>query len=169
MDFQKYITAIELMNKVVDAAKLPVPEGGEKYTLPCIAWDELYEFIYLNFANPVSAKLENEYVAECIDRVTGKNSTEETKKSVEAEIQECQDMLGICEMNVILDKIKALPPEFTDMIFPVAIARYLLCRGWSDARGDIAINPGKLKTFNEFMNRYSTMIINSVRSVRGSK
>ena len=152
MNLQKYITAVNLMNNVVEAAKQPIPEGGSIYTLPCKAWDELYEFIYPNFDSPVSAHKE---VTELAD-----------KKLIENEIQECQDMLRIGDMDVILEKIKALPPEFTDMVFPVAIARFLLCIGWDDRRGKIAIAPAKLTTFDEFHKRYGKMIISSAQRRR---
>ena len=52
-----------------------------------------------------------------------------------------------------MDKLATLPPYFSEVIFPVSVARYML------RELQIPLNHRKLATFGEFHKRYGTMIL----------
>ena len=101
------------------------------------AWDHMFTYIHAHFPVPLTSCAP--YDAQFT--VAEKN-----------EVLDCREML---QMNAteFMDKLATLPPYFTDVIFPVAIGRYMI--------RDLAmpINHRKLTTFQEFHKRYSTMIL----------
>ncbi len=103
-----------------------------------LTWDHLFEYIHHNWDVPSSAS------ATWWHQQSG---------DVRAELVDCRKMLemGMEELEV---RLESLPPYFTEAIFPVAVARYLL--------RDLAIpmDHRRTKTFKEFHDRYGRMILN---------
>lgn len=156
--YAKYIKALELMDAVIATKSIEPPEEGwigcylengtykprKNATLdhPCnAAWDEAYTFIHANFVIPES-------MSDGSDRYN----------SVHAEVALCKPLIdgtyppGSAEM---IAAIRAIPPVIAEVVFPVAIARFLL------RDHQIPVSHLKLKTFREFHKRYATMILSS--------
>lgn len=134
----KYQTAIELMIDVI-AWQNVVEDAAAR-------WDCLYDYIHENFDAPASSYSNQTFFA-----LKG-----EKPKEVKQEIEECREMLRNHGAEELIARIEAIPPEYSDMIFPVAIARYLL----RDCR--VPIHPNMVKTFNEFHQRYGPMILGTI-------
>lgn len=134
----KYQTAIELMVDVIQW-KSNAEDAAAR-------WDILYEYIHENFDAPASSYPNQTFFALKGDK----------PKAVEQEIKECREMLRNHGAEELISRIEAIPPEYSDMIFPVAIARYLL----RDCR--VPIHPNMVKTFDEFHQRYGPMILGTL-------
>jgi hypothetical protein len=152
MAYEKYITATNLMSDCVAAHNEDPEQGPKNFSWSndkChTAWDECYAFVHANFQDPATAIVDGETFAECVARIGA--------ATCENEVQLCRELLAIGrENNELLNKIKTLPPVFAEVIFPVALARYML----RDARMTISAN--KLNTFKEFYRRYANMIMES--------
>jgi hypothetical protein len=128
--YEKYVDALKLMDATIAANKDEDRKGvSEK-------WDELYTFIHANFIVPDSAKGGFEFKAEydlCRPLIDG------TFAAPSAELEE---------------QIRKIPPVILEVVWPVAIARYLL----RDVR--IVWDHRKSSTFTEFHHRYGNMILN---------
>ena len=90
------------------------------------AWDDLYRFIHENFECPKNYLVEINDVAEFF----------------------------LHSRDEILRRLREKPPEYSEQLFPIAIARHLL----RDCGIDINLNNST--TFDEFYRRYGSIIIN---------
>jgi len=129
----KYQTALDLMNAVI----------AVKHDIDLIAtsWDQLYSYIHEHFEAPASMSYPIFH----------------TKKSdmpaeIAQEIQDCYAMLRVHNETEVLARLAAIPPEYSDTIFPVAIARYLILYQKVFPRVEM------LKTFKEFHKRYGPAV-----------
>ena len=146
MNFDKYTRAIELMNAVpgysLDRLTLDAPKElvAETHT----RWDDLYTFVFANFDCPVSYHELGEY-----NRVaTWAHENEEARQ----DIIDLYELLRNQKQDEVLARLTAIPPEYRDSVFPVAIARYLL------AYKQLKMQPNMLTTFKEFCSRYAVMV-----------
>ena len=154
-DFQKYTRAIELMNAVPDTIFRPHGQGPQRdadLVESCARWDELYTFVHANFARP------NTYheFGEREDVAKWAHENEEARM----DIVDVHELLCKQKQDEVLARLMAIPPEYRDTVFPVAIARYLLCYR------KVSIDPRMLTTFEEFHNRYAVMIFEGVELQR---
>jgi len=143
----KYQTALMLIRPVIEATVY-----GDHVEVNR-TWDDLYSFLHENFAAPGTTLT---YFTRGPRRGRS-NYTEIAHKSRsredwEAEILECQWMLTH-NREELVDHLRSRPPEYSDRVFPVAIARYLL----RDC--NVPVEPAKTTTFDEFHRRYAVMII----------
>jgi len=143
----KYQTALMLIRPVIEATVYGDHAEANR------AWDDLYSFLHENFAAP-ETKLTYFTRGPQIGR---SNYTEIARKARshddwDAEIAECQWMLGH-NREELVEHLRSRPPEYSDRVFPVAIARYLL----RDC--NVPVDTALLKTFDEFHCRYAVMII----------
>lgn len=141
----KYQTALMMIRPVIEATVYGDHAEANR------TWDDLYSFVHENFAAP------NTTLTYLNDKTGRSNYAEIAHKSLsredwEAEIGECQWMLSHNAQELV-EHLRARPPEYSDMVFPVAIARYLL----RDCR--VPVEAAKLTTFKEFHQRYAVMII----------
>ena len=154
--YEKYITALRLMDAVISVKDAPTPPEGwmitprgydpndltKKERAPGIlhpvnlAWDELFTFVHSNFETPVSAaRGRTDYKEEydlCRPFIDG---------TYRAPSQELEGM------------IRSIPPVILDVVWPVSIARLLL-RDHS-----VPFNHRLSTTFKEFHDRYGHMIL----------
>ena len=141
--YAKYIETLRLMTEVVGV--------GNNDELINPAWDQLYTFIHANFPVPKSS-------VKNFDDATTHQTIKfcyETSTGME-EINECFDMLvGNHSQEEILQRLGSMPPGYSDEIFPVAIARFLL------RYQNVRVDHRKLTTFDEFHVRYGAMIFGS--------
>lgn len=135
---EKYTKAIELMNAV--------DVNGDNV---CKQWDDLFTFLHTNFPIPAASK-------KAKPDLTYKDIAELITDEDRAYISECTHLLKVDKVDDVLEKITKLPPDYSDVLFPVAIARYLL------AYKGVRFLINQLTTFSEFHDRYSVMVIESV-------
>jgi len=133
----KYQTALDLMNTVI-ASKHDVH-------LTATSWDQLYNYIYEHFEAPASTSYPIFYTINC-----------NTPVEVAQEIQDCFVMLREHNETEVLARLAAIPPEYSDTIFPVAIARYLL------KYQNVPMIVSLVKTFDEFHKRYGPAICSTI-------
>lgn len=140
---EKYTKAIKLMNAV----------NSESVDV-CKQWDKLYKFLHANFPVPTASY-----------KVNPDLNSSEIKKLISDDdkkyINECTQLLRVDKSDDVLAKITKLPPEYSDLIFPVAIARYLLAYKKVYNIPNFSIN--NLKTFSEFHARYGILVVESVQ------
>jgi len=137
MKFTKHIHVLQLLSTVPRDVK-PTrdkacmnwawPDGWEQKGHD--AWDHLFTYIHANWPAPCSVMVGD---TACTD------------------VPDCRTMLNM-GAEELTAKLESLPPYFSEVIFPVAVARYLL----RDRL--LCINPHKLATFTEFHNRYGQII-----------
>jgi len=155
--YEKFVTAMQLMDVVIKLTteyRASIKKVG-KWTITDEykadtraiheAWDELYSFIYANFARPESARIEG--------KTCGIFDSSVLIDAAAREGHMCWEMLNIRDADELLSKIKAIPPIFVEVLFPVAIARHLL----RDVK--VPLQPARLTMFNEFYYRYGPMIV----------
>lgn len=151
MNNDKYTRAIELMNAVPgrDPSKSFKDTPEELVVEACARWDELYTFVHDNFVRPNSYHEFGEY----------KRTATWAHENPEAQqdIADTYELLCKHKKDEVLARLMTVPPEYRDVVFPVAIARYLL------AYQNVPIWPNKTTTFNEFHHRYAVMIVEGVR------
>ena len=94
------------------------------------AFDHILVYIHTNWIAP-SAIVDTEFKVNVFD---------------------CREMLRM-RRDELEDKLASLPPYFSEVIFPIAVARYML--------GDLAlpIDHRKVTAFREFHNRYGSIIL----------
>ena len=144
MKFTKHIHVLHLLSQI-PAPSRKKPENyyltspvTQQEAIDC--WDHLFHYIHTHWASPLTAAETRE--------LEWKNRFTVGEKE---EIVDCQRMLEMSTKE-LEEKLATLPPYFTESLFPVAIARYLLrdlC---------LPINHRGCKTFAEFHSRYGTMI-----------
>lgn len=147
---EKHIEAIRLFDLVLATKDIPAPQDGwDRMSYPHMtvgtnihpghaAWDVLFEYMHLNFALPE----------------TSSNVATDEQRKVEFDlVRPLIDKTFIAPSAELLAMIKSIPPVILEVVFPVAMARYIL----RDARLDL--NHRQLKTFKMFHDRYGTMIL----------
>jgi hypothetical protein len=102
-------------------------------------WDRLFHYIFINFPKPEML------IVSTYDKLW--------KEGIPEELEHTVNMFNksIDELYTGLIKV---PPDFIDVIFPIAIARYILLK--VTQRG--GINPDNLCTFDEFCARYTGLV-----------
>jgi hypothetical protein len=115
------------MNELI-AAK----NDNAEYSLIVSGWDKLYSYIYANFDHP-------------------KNMG--TKEDFDQIVEECQQMLKH-DIATLLEKLLVVPPDYTDYVFPVAIARHLL-----RYNGLVRLQLSSSDAGNEFFERYTRLVL----------
>jgi len=103
-----------------------------------VVWDHLFEYIHANWDVPSTMAM----------TWWAQRKSDEQK----VELYDCRKMLEMGPED-LETRLESLPPYFTESIFPVAVARYLLRDLW------IPLNHRKTVTFKEFHNRYGSMIL----------
>jgi hypothetical protein len=136
-------------NKDADGKRVHADRSNEAkaiYVECAKRWDVLYDFVHATFPRPESADVnfnDKSFVL-----------TDATKQ----DIQDVYELLREHKQDEVKDRLMALPPGYRDVIFPVAIARYLLCYC------DVPLYPSHSHTFTEFHRRYGYIVINGARS-----
>jgi len=133
MKFTKHIHVLHLLSTI--------PASGVTAEETAAAWDHLYTYIHAHWPRPMSAATG--------DRI---NWNTRWQPEQDQEMIDCEQMLKM-KPDELQAKLATLPPFFTEMVFPVAVARYLL----RDLK--LNVSPSQLSTFNEFHLRYGAMII----------
>jgi len=153
--YEKYHTALRLMNAVISTNGVIEPETGwpvRELTYiqrdgktrvklhPCHAeWDILFDYVFANFAKPDTAM---------VDDLWEKWSADHPEVSV------TQKTILLCGCEEMERLLYSMPPELAEQVFPVGIARYLL----RDIR--LPLNHRRLRTFKQFHDWYGPMILN---------
>lgn len=101
------------------------------------AWDILFDYIHRHWETPLSY---------------GNRYGRSASAAEQAEVLDCQAMLDMDTKN-LEEKLATLPPYFTEVVFPVAVARYIL----RDLQ--MPFNHRNCRTFKEFHDRYGYMIL----------
>jgi hypothetical protein len=105
-----------------------------------MAFDHLFEYIHTHWGAPLTASY------------TEPLSKEPFTPGEQAEVFDCGVMMQM-KHNDLVSKLESLPPYFTEAIFPVAVARYML-RDLS-----VPLAHRKSITFTEFYHRYGRMVL----------
>lgn len=145
MQFAKHIHVLNLLSQIPGVV-VGQSRRNESMTVEQAndCWDHLFTYIHAHWAEPLSA-------------MQGKDDWERCFTSSErSEIMDCQAMLKM-NWTELETKLASLPPYFSEVVFPVAVARYLLLN-----TGGIALpmHHRKCTTFGEFHRRYGAMILN---------
>lgn len=144
MKYAKHVHVLELLNSIPRQDFNPSLPSWAKQRIGIATreqanavFDHLFAYIHVNWAAPSTA--------------TGDHWTQ-LSGDARAELVDCKDMLqmGPAEIEA---KLETLPPYFTEAVFPVAVARFLL------RELALPINHRELTTFKEFHNRYGFMIL----------
>ena len=122
--YTKYVEALKMMDEVIAISQDETQ---------CIAkWDELFVYIYANFAAPVRGEPHN----------------------IATDYNLCRPVIDGTYRENMEEIIRSIPPVLLDIVWPVGIARFLLreCR--------VRFSYKLATTFHEFADRYSYMILN---------
>jgi len=140
MQFAKHIHVLHLVSNIPSFCGVK-NNGG--YTSEQIAdgWDHLFGYIHENFPEPESVML---------GRITHPVFDTQGKKN---EAMNCREMLDGLHNEDFMAKFLSLPPYFTDVVFPAAVAKHLL------RYLHYPLDHRKSKTFREFHRRYGGMIL----------
>lgn len=96
-------------------------------------WDKLFTFIHENFKKPNYDIIEQ----------------------YQPEIASLYEMM-VEDNPTFISKLQAMPPEYSEVVFPIAIVRFVLLKH----KGHIIAS--KLSTFPEYFDRYSKVIIDTI-------
>ncbi len=107
------------------------------------AWDHLFTYIHANWAVPNTAMKDGECT---FDYPTM------TSDQGKIAVFDCNMMLRMPHDEFVA-KLESLPPYFSEIVFPIAVGRYLLRDLY------LPIQHRDLKTFSEFHNRYGRIIL----------
>lgn len=142
MLFTKHIHVLHLLSTI--PAPIVTEVNGQIRRLPSVtedqantAWDILFDYIHAHWQKPLSSG----------DRL---NITRTV--AMQTEGFDCRAML-MMNTKEFQEKLATLPPYFTEVVFPIAVARYLLrelC---------LPLHHRKIRTFKEFHDRYGYMIL----------
>ena len=97
------------------------------------SWDRLFTYIHANFAKPNYGDAE----------------------AYKQELADVYDML-VTDKFAMLDKLKAMPPEYSEVTFVVAVTRFITCRP------SVRLDPVKMTTFDEHFARYGKILVDSM-------
>jgi hypothetical protein len=100
-------------------------------------WDHIFTYIHANWASPAAAAA-----------TAGHGFSGDQR----AEVFDCKETLRMSAAEIEA-RLETLPPYFTESVFPVAVARFLL------RELAIPLNHRDTVTFREFHDRYGTMIL----------
>lgn len=148
MKFAKHIHVLHLLSQVPAPTYRPGYQGALHYGSPVTdaegmaCFDHIFYYIFEHWAKPETAIADNA----CIDFGARHTASEQT------EIMDCGAMLKM-DTKELVGRLALLPPYFSESVFPVAVARYLL----RDLR--LPFTPRGSTTFREFHNRYGTMVL----------
>lgn len=141
--YEKYITALQLMDNVVATKVTPGygPNGiANRYRNlhpTHVAWDICFNFIFENFRKPETA-------------LVGGFPPIDKHREIDLASELIYRNSQLIEFEKIL---RAIPPVLSEEIFPVAVFRYLM----HDM--EIVINHRKLNTISQCLQWYSTMLM----------
>ena len=155
--YEKYHTALRLMDACLATKDLAKPEGGWKGTYlsedrnrwvtndgpihPChAAWDACFDFIFANFAKPETA-------------MDGGLINWHSKHAEVGLVRPLIDGTDKTRGEEIEAVLRGIPPKLCEEVFPVGIARFLM----RDCA--IPVNHRMLRTFKQFHDWYGTMIL----------
>lgn len=129
MKYPHHIYVLNLLNTV--PATCTVSEGNA-------AWDHMFGYIHTHFPVPSSCIVDGKWPELTLDM---KNAA-----------LDCQKLITM-PRDVFEADLESLPPYFSDVLFPVAVARYLLreCR--------LNMSHCDTQTFTEFHKRYGVLIL----------
>ena len=127
MQFTKHIHVLHLLSEI--------PTRELTHSEAVASWDHLFHYIHNHWAKPLTSE---------------KNFGLEGNQ----EILDCRSMLNMSS-NELVAKLSTLPPYFTESIFPIAVARFLL----RDMR--LPLRSRDTTTFKEFCSRYSTAVLSA--------
>jgi chorismate mutase len=153
MSNEKYTRSIELMNAVADVSDnnpINLEDKDSQATKDALdkinpSWDNLFAYIFTEFSAPETNGMFD--LGETLDQKISQAS-EQTLEY----IREMTALLRDHKQTELLTRLTVIPPEYTDIIFPVAIARYLL--GFKS----VPLSRTRSKTFSNFHHRYSFLI-----------
>jgi hypothetical protein len=135
-------------NKDADGKRVHADGSDEAkaiYTECAKRWDVLYDFVHATFPRPESADVnfnDKSFVL-----------TDATKQ----DIQDVYDLLHKHKQAEVLARLTSIAPGYRDVVFPVAIARYLLCYC------DVPLYASLTTTFTEFHHRYGYIVVNGAK------
>jgi len=144
--YQKFLTSVALMNDCVAVAKDRIQVSA--------TWDRLYQFIFDNFAEPATSSAPLGYI------IIGADALPEGQ---EVELHSLAEILTMTDMTGLMSRIKDIPPSILETVFPVAIARYLLCAVQCN------VTDKSLKTFDQFHQWYGAMVFSAATIVTAAK
>lgn len=103
------------------------------------AWDHMFDYIHAHFPVPDSAYLEN-------------GDWPQFNVSMKDMAADCNTLLQM-PRSEFEAKLESLPPYFCNILFPCAVARYML------REACLNMNHRNTRTFREFHRRYGTLIL----------
>jgi hypothetical protein len=153
MSNEKYTRSIELMNAVADVSdNNPINREDKdsqatKDALDKItpSWDNLFAYIFTEFPAPATYDMLE----------PGETLDQKISQASEQTLEYIREMTALLREHTqaeLLTRLTVIPPEYTDIVFPVAIARYLL--GYKS----VPLSAARSKTFSNFHHRYSFLI-----------
>jgi len=151
MKYSKHIHVLQLLSTIPpNPVRAYVNKHNQPYPAEWLqqcndAWDHLFTYIHANWARPDTAMADGDIVCSypTITSVQGK-----------VDVFDCRVMLAMGRDDLEA-KLASLPPYFSETIFPVAVARYML----GGIHLNLPIQHRELTTFHEFHNRYGRIIL----------
>jgi hypothetical protein len=132
--YEKYTTALKLADEVLQASSSKDDQKSRH-----AKWDELFDYIHVNFQIPDSAGF-----------------------TVRSNVRDYQHEYDLCKPFInrtypspskeLGELIRSIPPVILEVVWPVAIVRFLL-------RDGRIMCSHHSKGFVKFANRYGTMIL----------
>ena len=124
----------------------PVATEGSRYQQSPVsredankAWDFLFTYIHDNWDLPEMARLR-----------CGEDPITDFQK---VEVYDCRVLLSFTTATEIEERLAQLPPYYSEALFPVAVARYML------RELALPFQHRHSATFHEFHKRYGSMIL----------
>ena len=150
MKYAKHIHVLQLLSTIPTGVKPTRAHTFSNWVWPAgweqqcnDAWDHIFAYIHANWAAPDTAIAPGTAI-----RDYPRIDTDEGKIAV----FDCNAMLMMPHEEFVA-KLELLPPYFSEVVFPIAVGRYML----RDLA--LAINHRTLTTFTEFHNRYGAIIL----------
>lgn len=143
--FAKHIHVLHLLSQIPTAepGKNPYERMTREQARDC--WDHLFHYIHENWAEPETAFKD-------IGSTWGEFKTEPNYQQCQIDVGQCTEMLRMPAAEFV-PKLESLPPFFSEVIFPVAVGRYLL------REMCIPLDHRESATFREFHRRYAFIIL----------
>lgn len=140
--FAKHLHVLNLLTEI------PAPEMVTNGYMRCpctqeeatACWDHLFDYIHANWVEPDSTM---EVGGICEFRFSAQGLKD---------VADCNKMLRMPKEEFVA-RLESLPPYFSEVIFPVAVGRFLL------REIGLPLDHRKTTTFREFHRRYANIIL----------
>ena len=132
MKYAKHIHVLHLLSTI------PVGRGAMTGEQACQVFDHMLDYLHTYWAKPISAGTGMHMGEICAGEMSSAKA--------------CNIMLHM-DAEELTSKLECLPPYFGEVLFPIAVARYMM------RELAMPIDHRKCKNFKEFHVRYGAIII----------